>query len=616
MKKTLLLLFALVLGMGLKAQCPLTQAVDFTATDVHGTEVHLFDILDGGQFVLIDFFFTTCGPCQQATPKIVESYYAMGCNMHDVFYMEIATGDSEAACLTWVNTYGVEYPTISGVAGGTSICNQYQIGAYPTVILIAPDRSIVINDLWPISNAQSVISALEAQGLQQHDCNTPSYDPQVSISVDLVTEDEVDVTFTPNADCAMYYYTLATQFEIQQWLASTGLTLANYLQNYGFPGDDVIQHSFTQLTPNTEYVIYAVPQDPDGNLHEVVQELVTTTSGTSGDTIVNFTGITLEGETIQLYDILDGGQAVIINFFLTDDPYSMPPMPYLTESYELFGCNQNDVFFMEITPLGNNNACQNWVETFGVKYPTISREGGGNDIAQAIPVGFYPTVMIIRPDHTIAYRDLYPLENTQTIVDALESEGWEQHECLNFEETLTFSEETVVLNWGEMQWITVYNNTNNDVIVNGGCDELGMLAFQIGGEIFTCQTAPFEFEVLQGEQFQLGIICSDIIVRNIVSDVVTITSNRPDAHFVAMVDDTWSVGENDSSATLFPNPAHERITLKDENLGTVRVYNALGQMVEEFHTEGSELNINTADYENGVYLVKTGEKALRFVVKH
>ena len=173
MKKVFILLVALSLGWGLKAQCPLQTAVDFTATDVHGEQVHLFDILDRGQYVLVDFFFTTCGPCQQATPKIVQSYYTMGCNQHDVFYIEIATGDSEAACLNWVNRFGVEYPTISGAAGGTSICNQYGISSYPTIILIAPDRSIVIRDLWPINNAQTVVSALTAQGVMPHDCNDP-----------------------------------------------------------------------------------------------------------------------------------------------------------------------------------------------------------------------------------------------------------------------------------------------------------------------------------------------------------------------------------------------------------------------------------------------------------
>ena len=41
------------------SQTPLTEAVDFTATDIHGVEHNLFEILDGGQYVCIDFFYTT-----------------------------------------------------------------------------------------------------------------------------------------------------------------------------------------------------------------------------------------------------------------------------------------------------------------------------------------------------------------------------------------------------------------------------------------------------------------------------------------------------------------------------------------------------------------------------
>jgi hypothetical protein len=83
-----------------------------------------------------------------------------------------------------------------------------------------------------------------------------------------------------------------------------------------------------------------------------------------------------------------------------------------------------------------------------------------------------------------------------------------------------------------------------------------------------------------------------------------------------MVDDTWSVDENEASATLYPNPANDFVTLKGENLGMVRVFNALGQKVDEFEANGSELQINTTGYENGVYVVKVDEQIMKFVVKH
>lgn len=170
MKKILILIIGMMIGFGLKAQCPLGQAVDFTATDCHGTEVHLFDILDGGQYVLIDFFFYNCGACNETAPMMVQAYEAFGCNEHDVFFMEISDRDSDATCQTWTTKYGVEYPTISAAAGGNTITNQYGIPAWPTIILIAPNHRIVINDLWPIYTTQDIIDAMEAQGVEQHEC--------------------------------------------------------------------------------------------------------------------------------------------------------------------------------------------------------------------------------------------------------------------------------------------------------------------------------------------------------------------------------------------------------------------------------------------------------------
>lgn len=507
MKKIFTFIFAMVLSLNMLGQCPLTTAVDFTATDCHGTDVHLFDILDGGQYVLIDFFFTTCGPCQQATPNIVESYYAFGCNMHDVYYMEISTSDGDAACQNWVANYGVEYPTISTAGGGNTICNTYQISYYPTVILIAPDRNIVINDLWPIGSAQAVISALEPFGIQQYDCSAPVEDPEVTITVDQTLENSITATFTPNEECVQYYYMIGTESEFEEWMTTTGLELPEYLQTYGFPGDDVISHTFDALIPETEYMICAVPADAAGDLYEVAQVTAITTPGGGVEIITDFTGIDLDGNEIHLYDILDNGQYVLINFFLTGDPFSEDIMSDMVESYRMYGCNEHDVFFMEISPNGGDNTCQTWVETYGVRYPTISRDGGGNDIAQAIPVGLYPTIMLIRPDHTIAIRDIYP-PTLEMIVQYMDAESIMQYECED------------------------------------------------------------------------------------------------------SVDETMA-----EKVMLYPNPADDVLSIIGQNLGNVMVYNALGQKVAEYFAD-DELNIATADYQNGVYFVKIGNKTQRFVVTH
>ncbi len=59
---------------------------------------------------------------------------------------------STAHTASQLNALGLGYPMIPGSPSGASINSTYQILAYPTVIIIAPNRSIVEQDIWPISN--------------------------------------------------------------------------------------------------------------------------------------------------------------------------------------------------------------------------------------------------------------------------------------------------------------------------------------------------------------------------------------------------------------------------------------------------------------------------------
>ncbi|MGI6717706.1 MAG: redoxin domain-containing protein [Bacteroidales bacterium] len=180
MKKFFTLILAIFFAFIVNAQV----APDFTATDIHGNEYNLYEILDGGQYVLIDFFFTTCGPCQNVTPKIKKAYEALGCNEHDVFFIEISPSDNNAACQNWCNNYGIEYPTISQEGGGLDICISYGIQLYPTVQLISPDKEIVIDDLYPIGSEYVVINALAPYGIEEHDCNSISAPLNVNLEIE------------------------------------------------------------------------------------------------------------------------------------------------------------------------------------------------------------------------------------------------------------------------------------------------------------------------------------------------------------------------------------------------------------------------------------------------
>ena len=175
MKKTLLLsLFAIVISIGANAQTPLTQAVDFDVTFTDGEEFNLFDKLDEGKYVVIDFFFTTCGPCQINQPSYTETFQNFGCNFGDMYFLSVENTVGDAATIIYEETYSGENapPAASGIdGGGIAVASAYGIGAFPTFILIGPDGTILEQDMWPLTNgAATFTSYFESHGLELQSC--------------------------------------------------------------------------------------------------------------------------------------------------------------------------------------------------------------------------------------------------------------------------------------------------------------------------------------------------------------------------------------------------------------------------------------------------------------
>ena len=172
MKKLCTILLISLSLVNLNAQTSLTTAVDFTVTDVHGETHNLFSLLNEGKYVIVDFFFTTCGPCIASVPTLNQSFTDYGCNTGEVFYISIDDGDTDAEVLQYENDYGGLLPSVSGIEGGGNAVNSaYGISAYPTVILIAPDHTILEQDIYPVSN---ITTALPNAGLNMAVCDTGS----------------------------------------------------------------------------------------------------------------------------------------------------------------------------------------------------------------------------------------------------------------------------------------------------------------------------------------------------------------------------------------------------------------------------------------------------------
>jgi thiol-disulfide isomerase/thioredoxin len=119
-------------------------APDFTAIDTHGETHTLYDYLEDGKVVVLDFFFTTCGPCQFYSPQVNLAYEKYGCNTADVIFMAIDWGDTNDEVIAYDAEYQIEYPSISGTeGGGNGIVNLYGVTGFPTFYVIDSTKKII-----------------------------------------------------------------------------------------------------------------------------------------------------------------------------------------------------------------------------------------------------------------------------------------------------------------------------------------------------------------------------------------------------------------------------------------------------------------------------------------
>jgi hypothetical protein len=134
-----------------------SQVPNFTATDINGTSHTLYDYLDDGYTVFIDFSATWCGPCwsfhqSHALRDLYEKHGPTGLpgvlsNTTDdvmVFFVEgdasttsaDLNGTTSSSQGDWVT--GTTYPILDNAALKT----PYQICGYPNLFVICPNRLV------------------------------------------------------------------------------------------------------------------------------------------------------------------------------------------------------------------------------------------------------------------------------------------------------------------------------------------------------------------------------------------------------------------------------------------------------------------------------------------
>ena len=145
--------------------------------------------------------------------------------------------------------------------------------------------------------------------------------------------------------------------------------------------------------------------------------IITTINSFSQVIAPNFGETDIYGNNYNLYEQLDSGKAVILDFFGTTWPSCINSAPYLDSLWQVRGFNGDSLWIWGFAvPHGDSTEIEAFKDSTGVTFPCFERNDG-DSVKELYNISYTPKYFAVCPDHSMKGFDYGDEDMIMTFID-------------------------------------------------------------------------------------------------------------------------------------------------------------------------------------------------------